>query len=97
MLELQVLVDGPSKDAPVPRHAAPLSHLIISHIVIPKLPRAAGRGPVAKKWQEAEVEKKFGESGLAKRKAQQEKRSKLSDFERFKVMVLRKQVRLKPS
>ena len=89
----QVLVDGPSKEAPVPRHSAALSKLIISPIVIPKLPRAAGRGPVAKKWEEAEVEKKWAESAWAKRRAQQEKRRSLGDFERFKVMLLKKQVR----
>ena len=88
----QVLVDGPSKEKPVPRHSAPLSKLIISPIVIEKLPRAAGRGPVAKKWEEAEVEKKWAESSWAKRKAQQEKRRGLGDFERFKVMLLKKQV-----
>jgi len=60
--------------------------------VIPKLPRAAGRGAVARAWEKAEVEKKWEESAWAKRRAQREKRRNLTDFERFKVMRLKKQV-----
>lgn len=89
----QVLVDGPSKTLkPVPRHAAPLNNLIITPIVIPKLPRAAGRTAVAKAWEKAEVEQKWAESAWAKRREQREKRRALTDFDRFKVMRLKKQV-----
>lgn len=90
----QVLVDGPSKkdNASVPRHANSLSNLIITPIVIPKLPRAAGRGPVERAWEKEEVDAKWEESTWAKRREQREKRRALSDFERFKVLRLRKQV-----
>ncbi len=93
--ESQVLVDGPSKkeNASVPRHATSLSNLIITPIVIPKLPRGAGRGAVAKAWEKEGVESKWAESTWAKRRAQREKRKALSDFERFKVLRLKKQVR----
>lgn len=92
---LQVLVDGPSKkdNASVPRHASSLANLIITPLVIPKLPRGAGRGAVAKFWEKEGVESKWGESTWAKRRAQREKRLALSDFERFKVFRLKKQVR----
>lgn len=66
--------------------------MIITPIVIPKLPRAAGRGPVAKAWEKAEVDSKWDQSAWAKRRDQREKRQGLSDFERFKVMKLKKQV-----
>ncbi|MCJ1426150.1 hypothetical protein MMC29_004052 [Sticta canariensis] len=91
----RALVDGPStkENASVPRHAISLSNLIITPIVIPKLPRAAGRGPVAKAWEKAGVEEKWAESAWAKRREQREKRRGLSDFERFKVLRLRKQAR----
>jgi large subunit ribosomal protein L14e len=88
-----VLVDGPSEKAPVPRHAAPLSHLSLTPIVISKLPRATGRGFVKKQWTEQKVEEKFNGSAWAKKRAQFAKRRQLNDFERFKVMKLRKQVR----
>jgi len=47
---------------------------------------------VARAWEKAEVEKKWEESAWAKRRAQREKRRNLTDFERFKVMMLKKQV-----
>ncbi|KAL8803356.1 MAG: hypothetical protein Q9200_006258 [Gallowayella weberi] len=92
----RVLVDGPSQkeNAQVPRHAVGLNNMIITPIVIPKLPRAAGRGPVAKAWEKAEVDSKWEQSAWAKRRDQREKRRALSDFERFKVMKLKKQVRV---
>lgn len=61
-------------------------------IVIPKLPRAARTGVVKKIWDATEVDKKFGESAWAKNKDRIAKRRALTDFERFKVMRLRKQV-----
>lgn len=85
-------MDGPSKDSPVPRHSAPLANLSLTPIVIRKLPRAAGAGFVKKQWQEEKVDEKFAESSWAKRRAQFQKRRELNDFERFKVMKLRKQV-----
>ena len=90
----KVLIDGPAgeKKLGVPRQSAPLSALILTQIVIPKLPRGAGRGAVAKAWEKAEVQKKWTESAGAKRKAQQVKRRNLTDFERFKVLRLKKQV-----
>jgi ribosomal protein L14E/L6E/L27E len=89
-----VLVDGPasSKDKVVPRHSARLSDLSLTPIVLSKLPRATGNGVVRKRWEEQKVEEQFGNSNWAKSRAQFEKRRQLNDFERFKVMKLRKQV-----
>lgn len=90
---LQVLVDGPSEKAPVPRQEIALAKLSLTPIVIPKLPRASGVGHVAKKWEEHKVQQKFDESAWAKKRAAMQKRRGLNDFERFKVMKMRKQVR----
>ncbi|KAF2135680.1 uncharacterized protein K452DRAFT_293031 [Aplosporella prunicola CBS 121167] len=91
----RVLVDGPAstKEKTVPRHAVSLSHLSLTPIVIAKLPRAAGNGVVRKAWEATEVEKKFSQSNWAKNKDRIAKRRALNDFERFKVMRLRKQAR----
>ena len=93
----QVLVDGPSEkeDQAVPRHAAGLSYMSLTGIVIPKLPRAIGHSALKKKWEEHEVEKKWYESNFAKSRERSIRRRQLSDFERFKAMRLRKQVREK--
>lgn len=90
----QALVDGPSKtpNMAVPRHATALGNVILTHIVMPKLPRAAGRGAVARAWEKNEVEQKWEESAWAKRRAVREKRRNLTDFDRFRVLKLNKQV-----
>lgn len=90
-----MLVDGPStqEEKIVPRHALALSHATLTPFVIPKLPRAAGTGPVRKLWEKEEIDSKFASSSWAKKNAQVERRKNLTDFERFKVMRLKKQVR----
>ncbi|KAF2131163.1 hypothetical protein P153DRAFT_337488 [Dothidotthia symphoricarpi CBS 119687] len=89
----RVLVDGPSEKAPVPRQEVALAKLSLTPIVIPKLPRATGVGFVAKQWKEHKVQEKFDESAWAKKRAALHKRRALNDFERFKVMKMRKQAR----
>jgi ribosomal protein L14E/L6E/L27E len=87
-----VLVDGPSKDAPVPRQQVALAKLSLTPIVISKLPRATGVGHVAKRWEDSKVDQQFNDSAWAKKRAAMQKRRGLNDFERFKVMKMRKQV-----
>jgi large subunit ribosomal protein L14e len=89
------VVEGPSSDKSliVPRHSVRLAEVQLTPIVISKLPRGIGPGPLKSKWEAAEVEKKWEESAFAKSRAKSAKRRQLNDFERFKVMRLRKQVR----
>jgi ribosomal protein L14E/L6E/L27E len=91
---LQVLVDGPAStaDKTVPRHEARLSDVSLTPIVISKLPRASRNGIVRAAWEKEGVEQKWSQSAYAKRKERTEKRRQLTDFERFKVMRLKKQV-----
>lgn len=49
---------------------------------------------MAKAWKEQKVDEKWDESAWAKRRERREKRRALTDFERFKVLRLKKQVRL---
>jgi large subunit ribosomal protein L14e len=85
------LVDSP--DSSVPRQSFPLAHLNLTGIVISSLPRGARTGIVAKYWEKAGVTQKWSGSGMAKRISATEKRWQLNDFDRFKVLVLRKQRR----
>ena len=91
----RAMVEGPAsdKDLVVPRHSARLAEVQLTPIVIANLPRGIGSGPLKGKWEAAEVEKKWEESAFAKSRAKSHKRRQLNDFERFKVMRLRKQVR----
>lgn len=92
---LQVLVDGPSGEAQkiVPRHVLPLAHATLTPFTIPQLPRAAGTGPVKKLWAKNEIDGKWAKSSFAQKTDKAERRKNLTDFERFKVLRLRKQVR----
>ncbi|RDW80095.1 hypothetical protein BP6252_04733 [Coleophoma cylindrospora] len=91
----RALVDGPSTDTKtaVPRSSMPLSHLILTPLVLAKLPRGARTGVVKAAWEKAGIEAKWQESAWAKKRSQKERRRALTDFERFKVMRLRKQAR----
>ncbi|ETS84191.1 60S ribosomal protein L14-A [Pestalotiopsis fici W106-1] len=91
----RVLVDGPSSDAKlvVPRQAISLSDVLLAPFVIEKLPRGARTGAVKKFWEKAEIDAKWKQSSWAKSKDQKEKRRALTDFDRFKVLRLKKQRR----
>lgn len=88
----QILVDGPSKSAGVPRHSASVAHILLTPIVIKDLPRGIRASALLKKWEEEGVEKQWKESPAARARVQTERRRELTDFERFKVMILKKQV-----
>ena len=89
----QVLVEGPSsqKGKGVPRQSIPLAHVSLTPIVL-KIPRAIGSGSLVSKWKEAGIEKQWKESAFAQGRERSAKRRALTDFERFKVMRLKKQV-----
>jgi len=86
----QVLIDGPSTG--VPRQSVNLGHVVLTKLTF-DLPRGAKTGIVTKKWAKAEVSQKWAASAWAKKIAQRERRAALTDFERFQVLVLRKQKR----
>merc|ERR1711939_758434 len=91
----RILIDGPStkEGAAVPRQAIHTSTVSLTPWVIPNLPKAAGTGAVKKLWEKNEIDKKWAESSWAKKREQFERRKNLTDFERFKVMRLKKQQR----
>jgi len=88
--EKSALIDGPKDGAS--RQVIQLSHLQLLPVVMPKFPRGARSSTVAKKLASSDIEKKFEASRLAKKAAVREKRANLSDFDRFKVQRLKKQV-----
>ncbi|KAK0729988.1 ribosomal protein L14-domain-containing protein [Lasiosphaeris hirsuta] len=91
----RALVDGPSSDPKLatPRGTVSLSNTLLTPLVIAKLPRGARSGTVKKAWETAEIDAKWKEGSWAKKQLQQERRRSLTDFDRFKVMRLKKQRR----
>lgn len=84
-----VLVDGPK----VPRHGANLNHVTLTNIVIPKINRGSRTAQVKKTWAANETDKKWEATSWAKNIARRQRRADLTDFERFQVLVLKKQRR----
>lgn len=67
--------------------------MTLTGIVIPKVPLGVKHTALKKLWDSEKVEEKFSNSKTAKMSAKLARRRQLTDFERFKVMVLRKQAR----
>lgn len=86
---IQVLIDGPK----VQRQAISLAKVVLTPIVLPNLPRSARTAVVNKKWAAADIDSKWAATAWAKRLAAKQRRAQLSDFERFQVLVLKKQQR----
>jgi large subunit ribosomal protein L14e len=88
-------VDGPSAkpELAVPRHTISLTDVLLSSLVIEKLPFGARTGAVKTAWEKQEIDSKWTETNWAKKRDQKERRKALSDFDRFKVMRLKKQRR----
>ncbi|CAK7896957.1 60S ribosomal protein L14 [[Candida] anglica] len=85
----RVLIDGPK----IQRQAIALAKVVLTPIVLPNLPRGARTATVHKKWAAAEIDSKWAATSWAKKLAAKERRSQLTDFERFQVLVLKKQRR----
>ena len=87
----QALIDGPSTG--VPRQPFTYRRLVLTPYVLKKLPRSAGSSTVKKVWDASEVEAKWAKSAWCQKRQAQEKRRNTTDFERFEVMLLKKQRR----
>ncbi|TFB00729.1 60S ribosomal protein L14-A [Trichoderma ghanense] len=91
----RVLVEGPSSDPKlkVPRQALHLSKALLSQFVIENLNRGSRHTALAKAWEKAEIDAKWQNSNWAKKREQIARRKALTDFDRFKVLRLKKQRR----
>lgn len=84
------MIDCP--DSGVPRHVVNLGHVVLTPLTF-SLERGARTSTVSKRWVAAGISQKWAASSWAKKIDQRERRAALSDFERFQVMVLKKQRR----
>ncbi|KAK0633104.1 ribosomal protein L14-domain-containing protein [Immersiella caudata] len=91
----RALVDGPSSDPKLAtaRTTVSFANTLLTPLVIENLPRGARTGAVKKAWEKSEVDSKWKAGNWAKKQLQQERRQSLTDFDRFKVMRLKKQRR----
>ena len=83
-----VLVDGIGA---FPRVMYPLKRLNLTRLVIPGLLRGARTGTVAKAAKSFDLQGKWSATPASKKLAKFTRRTELTDLERFKVMIGRKQ------
>uniref|UniRef100_A0A3Q1FTW6 Large ribosomal subunit protein eL14 n=1 Tax=Acanthochromis polyacanthus TaxID=80966 RepID=A0A3Q1FTW6_9TELE len=79
----RALVDGPCTG--VKRQAMPFKCMQLTDYVI-KVPHSARQKFVRRAWEKAQVNEKWSESSWAKKIEARQKRAKMSDFDRYKVM-----------
>lgn len=89
ILTFQVLIDGPS----IARQAIALGKVVLTPLVLANLPRGSRTSTVHKKWAAANIDGEWAATAWAKKLAARKTRANLSDFERFQVLVLKKQRR----
>ncbi|GKT95298.1 ribosomal protein L14 [Colletotrichum tofieldiae] len=77
----------------VPRQPISLANALLSSLKVEGLPRGARTGTVKKFWEKSEIDAKWKETNWFKRSTQIERRKNLTDFDRFKVLRLKKQRR----
>jgi large subunit ribosomal protein L14e len=88
---MQAIIEGPTTG--VPRQAFPYRHLTLTTILVPKLPRAAGSTAIKAALEKSGTIAKWEKSSWAQKRASAAARRGLSDFERFGVMIAKKQRR----
>ena len=84
------LVEGPEEITGVKRQVVSYRRIQLTDHTV-KIQRGARAKQLKAAWKEADTMSKWDGSSWAKKLAAKEKRASLSDFDRFKVMVAKKQ------
>mmetsp|Transcript_1630 Transcript_1630/g.2423 ORF Transcript_1630/g.2423 Transcript_1630/m.2423 type:complete len:165 (-) Transcript_1630:226-720(-) len=84
------LVDGPQDVTGVSRQTVSYSRISLTDLTV-KIQRGARAKTLKKAWADADTLATWEASSWAKKLATKKKRANLTDFDRFKVMVARKQ------
>ena len=81
-------IDGP--DTGVKRQVISYKRIALTDFTV-KIQRNARQGTIRKAWKEADLPAKWEASAWAKKLESRKRRASLNDFDRFKVMVAKKQ------
>mmetsp|Transcript_120835 Transcript_120835/g.169945 ORF Transcript_120835/g.169945 Transcript_120835/m.169945 type:complete len:135 (-) Transcript_120835:30-434(-) len=84
------LIDGPAEITGVSRQVIPYKRIALTDLTV-KIQANARQKTLKKAWEEGDTLNKWESTSWAKKLASKKKRAALSDFDRFKVMVARKQ------
>ena len=86
----RVVIDGPTLD--VERQPISNKRLTLTRYRIPDVAKGEKQSALQAKVEQFGLQKKFDQTGLGKRIQKQNRRRELTDFERFKVFQLKKQL-----
>ena len=84
------LIDGPMKVTGVQRQIIPFKRIALTDFKV-DIPKGASQKTIAAAIEAADIMGKWEKTSWAKKLAAKKKRANLSDFDRFKLMVARKQ------
>ncbi|XP_003383796.1 PREDICTED: 60S ribosomal protein L14-like [Amphimedon queenslandica] len=84
----KALIDGPAHG--VKRQALQFNRMSLLDYTI-KIPRSAREKTVKKAWAAAEIDKQWAESSRYKKTELRKRRAALTDFQRFKVKLLKRE------
>jgi large subunit ribosomal protein L14e len=84
------LIDGPADITGVTRQVISFTRISMTDLTVP-IQRNARQKTLLAKWKEADTLAKWENSSWAKKLSSRKKRANLTDFDRFKVMVAKKQ------
>mmetsp|Transcript_4748 Transcript_4748/g.7208 ORF Transcript_4748/g.7208 Transcript_4748/m.7208 type:complete len:135 (+) Transcript_4748:66-470(+) len=86
----RVLVDGPREKTGIHRQVMTTKRLSLTDFVA-KIPRNAKEKKIVAAWEEQGILAAWESTSWAKKLATKKRRAALSDFDRFKVMIAKKQ------
>jgi large subunit ribosomal protein L14e len=87
----QVLVDGPQSITGLHRQVVALKCISLTDVVVAKLPRNATEKNLTKAWKEQNTLGTWEKTAWAKKLDSKVKRAAMTDFDRFKLMIAKKQ------
>ena len=88
--ENRIVVDGPGLG--VARQAVSVKRVVLTKFLLGGYKMTDSQGDLKKQIEKFDLLKRFRSCGIGKKIAQQERRRELTDFERFKVLVLRRKL-----
>mmetsp|Transcript_13985 Transcript_13985/g.19110 ORF Transcript_13985/g.19110 Transcript_13985/m.19110 type:complete len:136 (-) Transcript_13985:73-480(-) len=87
----RVLIDGPQSETGVHRQVISLKRVALTDLVVENIKRNTKLKSLKSAWTAQEIKKKWSSSAWAKKLAAKAIRKNLGDFDRFKVMIAKKQ------
>ena len=84
------LIDGPADITGVTRQVIAFGRISLTDLTV-KIQRNARAGTLKKAWTDADTLNKWESCSWAKKLAAKKKRASLTDFDRFKVMIAKKE------